>query len=147
MEIGDSFACFCEEEEEESEGERKAAIKLLVEFSYRFIGEGRRKTRRLEMEDVAIEDVAGKGKVAMIRGAPSGLGRVFSVTLAERGCNVVIAARRVQLFEDAVQRVQRSCRCLFFDLGHRRKRGVRLLHETYKASESCDYSMYVPRQV
>lgn len=43
LEIGDSFACFCEEEEEEeSEGERKAAIKLLVEFSYRFIGEGRR---------------------------------------------------------------------------------------------------------
>jgi hypothetical protein len=41
LEIGDSFACFCEEEEE-SEGERKAAIKLLVEFRYRFIGEGRR---------------------------------------------------------------------------------------------------------
>jgi NADP-dependent 3-hydroxy acid dehydrogenase YdfG len=94
-------------------------------------------TRKLEMEDVAMEDVAGK--VAMITGAPSGQGRVFSVTLAERGCNVVIAARRVQLFEDAVQRVQRSCRCVFFDLGHRRKRGVGLLYETYKASESCDW--------
>jgi NADP-dependent 3-hydroxy acid dehydrogenase YdfG len=35
------------------------------------------KTRKLEKEDVT-------GKVALITGASSGLGRVFSVTLAER---------------------------------------------------------------
>ncbi len=50
------------------------------------------KTRKLEKEDVT-------GKVALIMGASSGLGRVFSVTLADRGCNVVIAARRVQLLK------------------------------------------------
>jgi len=44
-----------------------------------------------------IEDI--EGKVALITGASSGLGRVFSVTLAERGCNVIIAARRTRLLE------------------------------------------------
>lgn len=45
-----------------------------------------------EMEDI-------EGKVALITGASSGLGRVFSVTIAERGCNVIIAARRTRLLE------------------------------------------------
>jgi len=52
LEIGDLFACFCEEEEEEeSEGERKVPSKLLVEFSYGFIGEGR-----------GEDEEAGKGR-------------------------------------------------------------------------------------
>jgi hypothetical protein len=38
-------------EEEESEGERKVASKLLVEFSYGFIGEG-----------MGEDEEAGKGK-------------------------------------------------------------------------------------
>ncbi len=50
LEIGDLFACFCEEEEE-SEGERKVASKLLVEFCYGFIGEGR-----------GEDEEAGKGR-------------------------------------------------------------------------------------
>ena len=40
-----------------------------------------------------------EGKVALITGASSGLGRVFATTLAKNGCNVIIAARRTQMLQ------------------------------------------------
>ena len=40
------------------------------------------------------------GKVAFVTGASSGLGRQFALCLAEQGCNVAIAARRVEKLEE-----------------------------------------------
>lgn len=40
-----------------------------------------------------------EGKVALITGASSGLGKVFATTLSKNGCNVILAARRTQLLQ------------------------------------------------
>lgn len=40
------------------------------------------------------------GKVALVTGASSGLGRQFALCLAEQGCNIAIAARRLEKLEE-----------------------------------------------
>ena len=49
-------------------------------------------------------DVAGK--YAVVTGASSGLGRQFALCLAEQGCNVAIAARRVERLEEVKKEVE-----------------------------------------
>ncbi|KAJ7285517.1 hypothetical protein O6H91_Y328700 [Diphasiastrum complanatum] len=51
------------------------------------------------------EEVWLEGKVALVTGASSGLGRMFSLALAAHGCHVVIAARRVQLLHSLLQHI------------------------------------------
>ena len=46
------------------------------------------------------------GRVALITGATTGMGRAAAVALAERGANVVIAARREEEGNDAVREVE-----------------------------------------
>lgn len=46
------------------------------------------------------------GRVALITGATTGMGRAAAVALAERGANVVIAARREKEGNDAVREVE-----------------------------------------
>lgn len=48
------------------------------------------------------------GKVALITGASSGLGRHFASVLAREGATVVVAARRVAMLEDLVARITAS---------------------------------------
>ncbi len=40
------------------------------------------------------------GKVALVTGASSGLGRQFALCLAEQGCNIAILARRIEKLEE-----------------------------------------------
>lgn len=40
-----------------------------------------------------------EGKVALVTGASSGLGREFALSLSKHGANVIIAARRKQMLE------------------------------------------------
>ena len=47
-----------------------------------------------------------KGKVAMVSGASSGLGRHFCLSLASHGCHVVAAARRTNLLRDLLQQLE-----------------------------------------
>ena len=47
-----------------------------------------------------------KGKVAIVTGASSGLGRQFAICLAEQGANVAIVARRVEKLEEVKQEVE-----------------------------------------
>ena len=51
-------------------------------------------------------DVAGK--YAVVTGASSGLGRQFALCLAEQGCNVAIAARRVERLEEVKKEVSKD---------------------------------------
>lgn len=46
-----------------------------------------------------------KGKVAIVTGASSGLGRQFALCLAEQGANVAIVARRVEKLEEAKKEI------------------------------------------
>ena len=47
-----------------------------------------------------------KGKVVMVSGASSGLGRHFCLSLASHGCHVVAAARRTNLLRDLLQQLE-----------------------------------------
>ena len=47
-----------------------------------------------------------KGKNAIVTGASSGLGRQFALCLAEQGCNVAIAARRVERLEELKKQIE-----------------------------------------
>ena len=47
-----------------------------------------------------------KGKVAIVTGASSGLGRQFAVCLAEQGANIAIVARRVEKLEEVKTEVE-----------------------------------------
>ena len=46
-----------------------------------------------------------KGQVALVTGASSGLGRHFAMTLAQSGAMVALAARRVDLLDEAVKEI------------------------------------------
>lgn len=45
------------------------------------------------------------GKVVMVTGASSGLGREFALSLARRGCNVVATARRKELLQSLCEEI------------------------------------------
>eukprot|EP01018_Ginkgo_biloba_P022615 Gb_35110 [translate_table: standard] len=45
------------------------------------------------------------GKVALVTGASSGLGREFALSFAKWGCNVVVTARRTELLESLCQEI------------------------------------------
>eukprot|EP00270_Netrium_digitus_P010599 TRINITY_DN3294_c0_g1_i4.p1 TRINITY_DN3294_c0_g1~~TRINITY_DN3294_c0_g1_i4.p1 ORF type:complete len:211 (-),score=53.95 TRINITY_DN3294_c0_g1_i4:757-1389(-) len=46
-----------------------------------------------------------RGKRALVTGSSSGLGRVFALELARRGCHVVVAARRLEKLDDLVKEI------------------------------------------
>lgn len=59
------------------------------------------------------------GRTALITGGGTGLGRQFSLTLAEAGATVVLAARRRAPLEDVADTIQRkggTAHCLVFDV-------------------------------
>ena len=48
-----------------------------------------------------------KGKVALVTGASSGLGRAFAISLADAGARVFLAARREEKLREAVEEIHR----------------------------------------
>jgi meso-butanediol dehydrogenase/(S,S)-butanediol dehydrogenase/diacetyl reductase len=61
------------------------------------------------------------GKVAIITGATSGIGKATAILFAEEGAHVVITGRRSELgrrVEDEVR--ERGARCIFIEADHRR---------------------------
>ena len=50
------------------------------------------------------------GRAALITGASSGLGRHFSLTLARRGTNVAVAARRMEMLESLAGEIENAGR-------------------------------------
>jgi len=52
-----------------------------------------------------------EGKVALITGASSGLGKSFAKTLSSAGATVVLSARRVENLKKLVSRSYRSFKC------------------------------------
>ncbi len=49
-----------------------------------------------------------EGRIALITGASSGLGRHFADVLARAGASVVLAARRMELLEQAADKIERA---------------------------------------
>jgi NAD(P)-dependent dehydrogenase (short-subunit alcohol dehydrogenase family) len=47
-----------------------------------------------------------EGKVALITGASSGLGREFALSLSKNGANVIVAARRKQMLESLCDEIK-----------------------------------------
>ncbi len=47
-----------------------------------------------------------KGKVAIVTGASSGLGRRFALTLARAGAKVALGARRTELLADLARQIE-----------------------------------------
>ena len=60
----------------------------------------------MEMEMEMEKEKEMKGKVAMVTGASSGLGKDFCLSLASHGCHVVAAARRTNLLRDLLQQLE-----------------------------------------
>ncbi|MCX5589980.1 SDR family NAD(P)-dependent oxidoreductase [Alcaligenes endophyticus] len=58
------------------------------------------------MKPTAINRFALDGKVALVTGASSGLGRHFAQLLSQSGARVVLAARRVSRLEEDVQTIE-----------------------------------------
>ncbi|HEY4636364.1 MAG TPA: SDR family NAD(P)-dependent oxidoreductase, partial [Rhodospirillales bacterium] len=50
-----------------------------------------------------------KGKVALVTGASSGLGRHFAITLAKAGAAVAACARRTGKLADTVAEIEAAC--------------------------------------
>ncbi len=62
-----------------------------------------------------------QGKVALVTGASSGLGRQFALCLAEQGCNVVVCARRIEKLEEVKAEAEAlgvKCLAIQCDVGH-----------------------------
>jgi NAD(P)-dependent dehydrogenase (short-subunit alcohol dehydrogenase family) len=55
-----------------------------------------------------MPDQSLRGKVALVTGASSGLGRAFAVALAAAGAKVFLAARREEKLRDAVAEITRA---------------------------------------
>jgi len=67
------------------------------------------------MQDIFTLD----GKIALVTGAGSGLGRQFAVTLAAAGARVVIAARRQEKLQETADRIEAEggeVRCVQLDV-------------------------------
>ena len=52
-------------------------------------------------------------KVAIVTGGNKGIGRVISLSLAEEGANVVIAARDMQAASEVANQIKQKGRCSF----------------------------------
>ena len=63
---------------------------------------------QMQMEMEMEMEMEMKGKVAMVTGASSGLGRDFCLSLASHGCHVVAAARRTNLLRDLLQQLEQT---------------------------------------
>jgi NAD(P)-dependent dehydrogenase (short-subunit alcohol dehydrogenase family) len=55
-----------------------------------------------------MSDSSLAGKVALVSGASSGLGRAFALSLAEAGAKVFLAARREEKLREVVEEIQRA---------------------------------------
>ena len=51
-----------------------------------------------------------EGKVAIVTGASSGIGRGIAIELARSGCNIAIAARRIQQLEVTKNMIAEACK-------------------------------------
>ena len=57
-----------------------------------------------EVKSVFHKDLF-KGKVAIVTGGGTGIGRAITTELASLGCKVVIASRKLERLENAVQEI------------------------------------------
>ncbi|CAJ1967788.1 unnamed protein product [Sphenostylis stenocarpa] len=64
------------------------------------------------------------GKVVMVTGASSGLGRDFCLDLGRAGCRVVVAARRVDRLESLCDEINRMAPPATITEGHRNRRAI-----------------------
>ena len=51
---------------------------------------------------------AFEGKVAIVTGASSGIGKATALILAERGATVVVAARRTEVLDELVAQIEQA---------------------------------------
>ena len=49
-----------------------------------------------------------EGKVAIVTGASSGIGKATALILAERGATVVVAARRTEVLDELVAQIEQA---------------------------------------
>jgi len=64
------------------------------------------------------------GKTALVTGGGTGLGKQFSMTLAQAGANVILAARRLEPLQQTVAAIEArggSARCILLDLTDERQ--------------------------
>ncbi len=65
-----------------------------------------------------------KGKIALVTGATSGIGKATALALAREGCNIIITGRRTQRLKEVCQeiekRFQKECLSLTLDVRDRK---------------------------